>query len=92
MKQRYGPIQCFRSEQEEGGRVLLKKGENQMGKGVMFIGTYALKKVLIRVFTHHKITEGIPVKNFSAITQMSAESKLWIDANVRSAANFSFLL
>lgn len=74
------------------GKVLLKKGENQMGKGVMLIGTFALKKVLIRVFTHHKITEGIPVKNFSAITQMSAESKLWIDANVRSAANFSFLL
>lgn len=74
------------------GKVLLKKDENQMGKGVMLIGTFALKKVLIRVFTHHKITEGIPVKNFSAITQMSAESKLWIDANVRSAANFSFLL
>ena len=74
------------------GKVLLKKGENQMEKGVMLIGTFALKKVLIRVFTHHKITEGIPVKNFSAITQMSAESKLWIDANVRSAANFSFLL
>ena len=74
------------------GKVLLKKDENQMGKGVMLIGTFALKKVLIRVFTHHKITEGIPEKIVSAITQMSAESKLWIDPNVRSAANFSFLL
>ena len=75
-----------------GGKGVAKKGENQMGKGVMLIGTYALKKVLIRVFTHHEITEGIPEKIVSAITQMSAESKLWIDAKVRSAANFSFLL
>lgn len=77
MKQRYGPIQCFRSEQEEGEGVA-KKRRKPNGEGVMLIGTFALKKVLIRVFTHHKFTEGIPEKIVSAITQMSAESKLWI--------------